>query len=132
MFTVEQFFEVLLTTGEPTAEGLRLPTERNLAESTGLSRATVREHLSALRVMGLLTKTQGSANVLHAPNEESSAAIYRVLLQMRHATLADVAIRSFDRRRAESRARPGRGSHGRPAALRTRCTRRQRACRDRT
>ena len=91
MFTVEQFFEVLLTTGEPTAEGLRLPTERDLAERTGLSRASVREHLSALRVMGLLTKTQGSANVLHVPSEESSAAIYRVLLQMRHATLADVA-----------------------------------------
>ena len=91
MFTVEQFFEVLLTTGERTDDGLRLPTERDLAERTGLSRATVREHLSALRVMGLLTKTQGSANVLHVPSEESSAAIYRVLLQMRHATLADVA-----------------------------------------
>lgn len=88
---MEQFFEVLLANSQRTDQGLRLPTERELAEITGLSRASVREHLAALRVMGLLTKTQGSANVLHQPTEESSGAIYKILLQMRHASLGDVA-----------------------------------------
>ena len=49
MFTVEQFFEVLLTTGERTDDGLRLPTERDLAERTGLSRATAHARPSTNR-----------------------------------------------------------------------------------
>ncbi|MFV0428581.1 MAG: FadR/GntR family transcriptional regulator [Arachnia sp.] len=89
MLSVEQFFQTLLELGVSTPAGIKLPTERELARLTGLSRATVREYLSALRIMGLLNKTQGSANILHAPTEESSGAIYGLLLQLNHATEAD-------------------------------------------
>jgi GntR family transcriptional repressor for pyruvate dehydrogenase complex len=90
MFAVDDFFALLVKEGTPTDHGLRLPTERDLAELGGLSRATVREYLAALRIMGLLTKVHGSANVLHRPTGESAGAIYSVLLQLQHVTFADV------------------------------------------
>ena len=42
--------------------GQRLPTERELGESFGVSRAVVREALKVLAAMGLVESRQGSGN----------------------------------------------------------------------
>ena len=45
-------------------EGSRLPPERELAESLGVSRTSVREGLSALQLAGLIERRQGAGTVV--------------------------------------------------------------------
>lgn len=47
---------------------LRLPTERELAESLGVSRATVRERLNSLQTLGVIQRTQGSGTYVEMPH----------------------------------------------------------------
>lgn len=50
--------------------GDRLPAERQLAEEFGVSRAAVREALSALTLMGLLEVRQGDGTYIRTASEE--------------------------------------------------------------
>jgi GntR family transcriptional regulator, transcriptional repressor for pyruvate dehydrogenase complex len=75
------------------APGQRLPTERELSESFGVSRAVVREALKVLTAMGLVESRQGSGTFVAArpvpsltralilsatPEEESLLALFEV------------------------------------------------------
>lgn len=68
---ISEFIGHLLRESPVVDGGLRLPTERALSASTGLSRAGVRKHLSALQVLGLVHKVQGSGNMLQLPSPDA-------------------------------------------------------------
>lgn len=51
--------------------GDKLPTERELAESLKISRASVREAIRALEVIGLIESRQGAGNYIRESFEES-------------------------------------------------------------
>src|SRR5215203_3035620 len=92
--------------------GQRLPTERELGESFGVSRAVVREALKVLSAMGLVESRQGSGNYIASnpvpsitralilsatPQEESLLALFEV----REPLEALAARRAADRRTPE-------------------------------
>ena len=58
------------------AVGSRLPSESELAQATGVSRASVREALSALQAVGLIEAKSGSGNyVRKSPTQEDEADV---------------------------------------------------------
>ena len=56
------------------AAGARLPSERELAAATGLSRTTTARAYAELREAGLLRSRRGSGSVVRLPFSESSAS----------------------------------------------------------
>ncbi|MFC7466188.1 FadR/GntR family transcriptional regulator [Brachybacterium sp. GCM10030252] len=64
---VQEFLDMLVREGVEVERGLLIPSERRLAELSGMSRARVREQLSGLQMLGILRKVQGSGNVLVSP-----------------------------------------------------------------
>jgi len=65
--------------------GDRLPAERQLAEEFGVSRAAVREALSALGLMGLIEVRPGEGTFVRSATEELLVAPMALLLTMEHA-----------------------------------------------
>lgn len=64
---------LLIVDGRLTA-GVRLPSERELAAATGLSRTTTARAYAELREAGLLRSRRGSGSVVQVPYAESSAS----------------------------------------------------------
>ncbi len=70
----EQIVEAIKTGVYPV--GSRLPSEAELAQATGVSRASVREALSALQAVGLIEAKSGSGNfVRKSPTQEDEADV---------------------------------------------------------
>ena len=76
--------------------GEQLPPERQLAEMLSVSRASLREALKALQVMGVLEIRQGSGNYLAEAATEILKTPARVLVPLRGLTQAEL----FEVRRA--------------------------------
>ena len=72
---INRFLGLARDQGSRVADGVRLPTERDLAELSGLSRGSVREYLAALKGLGLVDKTQGSGNVLRDKTRADGLAL---------------------------------------------------------
>jgi len=62
---IEQFVEMIRT--DKLKPGSCLPSEASLAKSLGTSRATIREALSGLKVLGLLESVPGKGNFVKKP-----------------------------------------------------------------
>lgn len=61
------------------ADGERLPTERNMAESLGIAVGTLRRALAILEEKGLLRRVQGSGNyVQYKPDVQSVYGFFRL------------------------------------------------------
>lgn len=86
-----EFLDTLVREGTQTPEGIRLPTERRLAEISGLSRSQVRERLSGLQMLGMLQKVQGSGNVLVDPSTTGSGNIFSLMLRAGLVTTSQIA-----------------------------------------
>ncbi|MET8209901.1 FCD domain-containing protein [Streptomyces sp. NPDC005373] len=71
------------------AEGSALPSERQLVEQTGLSRATVREALRILTVEKLLRirPGRGGGAFVHRPDHESLASTVQLVIRGQHIRL---------------------------------------------
>lgn len=63
---IEQFVEMIRTS--KLKPGNCLPSETSLAKSLGTSRATIREALSGLKVLGLLKSVPGKGNFIKKPS----------------------------------------------------------------
>ncbi|MCW2855569.1 MAG: transcriptional regulator, GntR family [Marmoricola sp.] len=85
---VEQLATAIRLGVYPT--GTQLPAERDLAETLGVSRATLREAIAALRAAGLVETTRGRGGgtmVQARPARRQSTA--RAAIRGRHADLLD-------------------------------------------
>jgi GntR family transcriptional regulator, transcriptional repressor for pyruvate dehydrogenase complex len=71
-------------------KGDRLPSERILAEQFGSSRASIREALSALDVMGIIETRTGSGNYIKVNIEESSIDEMIIRDLLAHHNLFDI------------------------------------------
>jgi GntR family transcriptional repressor for pyruvate dehydrogenase complex len=81
----------MLSRLEPDSAGrVRLPTERQLAESLGVQRTTVRERLAALETIGLIRRTQGSGTFLAVPQAGFLQFYFETALRVGHFTQAEV------------------------------------------
>src|SRR5699024_2558022 len=68
------------------------PTERRLAEVSGMSRARVRERLSGLQMLGMLKKVQGSGNVLVTSSfDGGSGNVFELMLRAGMVTVSQIA-----------------------------------------
>lgn len=85
------FLDTLVREGTRTERGIRLPTERRLAEISGLSRSQVRERLSGLQMLGMLQKVQGSGSVLIDPAVIGSGNVFEVMLRAGLVTTGQIA-----------------------------------------
>src|SRR3954447_7122458 len=74
-------------------DGDLLPKQDELLEEFRISRPSLREALRILESEGLLTVRRGNVggSVVEAPNAESSAYMFGLVLQSRHGTAADLA-----------------------------------------
>ena len=69
---------------------LRVPTERDLAASLGVNRSTLRERLSALEVLGLLRRTQGSGTYLDMPHSSFVRLYFEMAVKLGHVTVEEL------------------------------------------
>lgn len=71
-------------------KGDKLPTERVIAESMGVSRASVREAIKSLSSMGIVESIQGSGSYITAAPEESINTTLCALFSLSKGTLREV------------------------------------------
>lgn len=88
--TLGEFVDLLTREATPVADGLRVPTERDLAELTGLGRSRIREYLSGLEATGLLEKVQGSGSVLRRPEGPATGLLFEIMIRTGQLSLSEV------------------------------------------
>lgn len=88
-----EFLDSLVRRGTPVEGGLLIPTERELAETSGMSRSRVRERLSGLQMLGMLTKVQGSGSILVAPGcaGRESGNVFELMLRAGLVSVGQIA-----------------------------------------
>ncbi|EWS81758.1 hypothetical protein BF93_16300 [Brachybacterium phenoliresistens] len=86
-----EFLDTLVREGTRTEKGIRLPTERRLAEISGLSRSQVRERLSGLQMLGMLQKVQGSGNMLVDPSTSGTGNVFTLMQRAGLVSTAQIA-----------------------------------------
>ena len=86
------FLDSLVSEGTAVEGGILIPTERRLAEVSGMSRARVRERLSGLQMLGMLKKVQGSGNLLVTPSfDGGSGNVFELMLRAGMVSVAQIA-----------------------------------------
>ncbi len=82
---ISQIVEGLLqvSSEDPSVPGVRwLPPERELGSALQMSRGMLREQLSLLEVMGVLTRVQGRGTCLNPPDTDFMATYFSVMRQL--------------------------------------------------
>ncbi len=86
--TLERLVTVLV---ETNGSGLtKVPTERELASELGVNRSTVREALSALEVLGLVRRTQGSGTYLDMPRSSFVRLYFEMALRLGRVKVSEL------------------------------------------
>jgi GntR family transcriptional repressor for pyruvate dehydrogenase complex len=78
-----------INTGE-ISTGSRLPPQRDLAQSFGVGRSTIREALNALAVMGYLEAQQGRGTFVTKDLPEDDPSVVKLKAAFRAASLLDI------------------------------------------
>jgi len=73
--------------GDGPSAAQRIPTERELAEVLGVSRNSLRERLSALEVLGLVRRTQGSGTYLDMPHSVFVRLYFEMAMRLGYVEL---------------------------------------------
>jgi GntR family transcriptional repressor for pyruvate dehydrogenase complex len=88
---MQQFLDTLLdviSTTNPSFEGdIKLPSERELAASLGVNRATLREKMAVLDAIGFIKRAQGSGTYLTMPRSQILQLTFNMALQMNYTTI---------------------------------------------
>ena len=85
--TLQALKTILSSIGSDPRGTARLPTERELAETVGVNRSTLRERLAALESLGLIRRTQGSGTYLALPDPSFVQFYFEMALQLGYFTL---------------------------------------------
>lgn len=85
--TLQALKTILSSVGSDPRGATRLPTERELAETVGVNRSTLRERLAALEGLGLIRRTQGSGTYLALPDPSFVQFYFEMALQLGYFTL---------------------------------------------
>jgi GntR family transcriptional regulator, transcriptional repressor for pyruvate dehydrogenase complex len=86
--TLERLMRVLISVND--AGQMRMPTERDLAKDLGVNRSTVRESLSALEILGLVRRTQGSGTYLGMPHPTFVRLYFEMAVELGHVKVAEL------------------------------------------
>ena len=81
--------ELMISRGE-LKHGDKLPAERQLADSLGVSRTTLREALLQLEMRGLLSRRPGRGTIVHAPDSSPLTAELSGAFDTAHTDFARV------------------------------------------
>ncbi|MFW2367011.1 MAG: FadR/GntR family transcriptional regulator [Desulforhopalus sp.] len=88
---MQQFLDTLLdviSTNNPSFEGdIKLPSERELAASLGVNRATLREKMAVLDAIGFIKRTQGSGTYLTMPRSQILQLTFNMALRMNYTSI---------------------------------------------
>lgn len=68
----------------------RAPTEREIAETLGVSRSAVRERLTALEALGLVRRTQGSGTYVEMPHWDFVRLYFEMAVKLGRITTQDL------------------------------------------
>lgn len=71
-------------------KGDKLPSEREMAESLGLSRASVREALRALEVIGLIESIQGAGNYIRTNFDNSLIEPLSLMFMLQESSVKEI------------------------------------------
>ena len=71
-------------------KGDKLPSEREMAESLGLSRASVREALRALEVIGLIESIQGAGNYIRTNFDNSLIEPLSLMFMLQESSVKEM------------------------------------------
>lgn len=71
-------------------QGRQLPTERDLCQRLGISRPTLREHLHALEVIGLIRRDQGRGTFLQSPDGTALGSVLDLAMLANDVPAADL------------------------------------------
>lgn len=71
-------------------KGDRLPSEREMSESLGVSRASIREALRALEVIGLVESRQGAGNYIKANFDNSLFEPLSVMFMLQESSIEEM------------------------------------------
>lgn len=86
--TQRRLIDVLVaTSGAGTA---RIPTERELARELSVNRATVREGLAALEMLGLVRRTQGSGTYIDMPRASYVQLYFEMSVKLGRVSIAEL------------------------------------------
>lgn len=77
-----QYFKDVSTKGKLSAGDCLLP-ERDLAEKIGVSRASLRETLRALEILGLISSVPGQGSYVLPPNFRSLSSFFELMLSLK-------------------------------------------------
>lgn len=86
--TLERLMAVLTSTSSSGRS--RVPTERELANELGVNRSTVREGLSALEILGLVRRTQGSGTYVDMPHTGFVQLYFEMAVKLGHVKVAEL------------------------------------------
>lgn len=68
----------------------KVPTERELASELGVNRSTVREALSALEILGLVRRTQGSGTYLDMPHSSFVQLYFEMAVKLGRVKVSEL------------------------------------------
>lgn len=87
---VDQAHDALLAYVRAAPPGTRLPSERELVQRLGVSRATLRDALGRLSYLGLIEVRHGGGAFVREPDPERLALPFRLLVERRASSLEDL------------------------------------------
>lgn len=86
--TLERLMAMLTSTSSSGQK--RVPTERELATELGVNRSTVREGLSALEILGLVRRTQGSGTYVDMPHTGFVQLYFEMAVKLGYVKVAEL------------------------------------------
>lgn len=85
-----RIIEIAMRTRPDESGRVRLPTERELADTLQVQRPTVRERLTVLETLGFVSRRQGSGTYLSLPNAQVLQFYFEVSLKLGFLSLEQI------------------------------------------